>query len=149
MKKLSIFIAVCISLVAPFALKAAACSCVPPASTLTVKQQVVKAMKNSGAVFSAKIVAVKDDARGGQQITYTIEVNRVWKGKVSKTTTISTGSNSAMCGFNFAEGGTYLIYAGGTSKDGFHTTHCTRTARLEESEDVKYLGKGRKAPRNV
>lgn len=120
---------------------ASACSCVPTDPNLTVKQQVAAAMKNGGAIFSAKIIAVKTNDEQYQQVTYTIEVVRVWKGKVPKTTTISTGANSAMCGYSFSVGETYLIYGGGDAKNGFSTTHCTRTAQLQGNQDVHFLGK--------
>lgn len=122
---------------------ASACTCIPPNPKLTKRQQVGAALKNSGAVFSAKIVAVKISDAAQQQVTYTIEVIRVWKGKVPRITTISTGSNSAMCGSEFIEGETYLIYAGDGGKDGFFTNYCTRTARLNWTTDLKFLGKGR------
>lgn len=122
---------------------ASACSCVPTDSNLTAKQQVAAALKSGGAVFSAKIVAVQTGDEAHQQVTYTIEVVRVWKGKVPKITTISTGANSAMCGYSFTVGETYLIYGGGDSKNGFSTTHCTRTAELQGNRDVRYLGRGR------
>lgn len=121
---------------------ASACSCVPTIPNLTAKQQVAAALKSGGAVFSAKIVALQTGDEAHQQVTYTIEVVRVWKGKVPKITTISTGANSAMCGYSFTVGETYLIYGGGDSKNGFSTTHCNRTAELQGNQDVRYLGKG-------
>lgn len=149
MKRLVIFSTIVLSLIALSASSASACSCVSPDANMTVKQQVATALKSRGAVFSAKVIAVKVDDNEHQQVTYTIQVLRVWKGKVPKTTTISTGSNSAMCGYSFSEGETYLIYGSGSAVDGFHTTHCTRTTRLRESEDLRYLGKGRKPARKV
>jgi hypothetical protein len=130
-----------------FTAEAFGCSCVPEDISLTPGKRVKRAVESAGAVFSAKVVAVKIDDSENQQITFTVEVVKVWKGRTPRFTTVSTGSNSAMCGYAFSVGETYLIYAGGKSADGFHTTHCTRTARLNVTSDVRYLGKGRKPRR--
>ena len=144
MKKLfiSIFISVVVSLLS--VTDAAACSCVPSDPGLTVKQQVAAAKMGSEAVFSARIVAVKRDDPARQQVTYEVEVLRVWRGRVAKFAAVSTGSNSAMCGYGFVVGETYLIYAGGDESRGFSTTHCTRTARLSDTADSRHLGIGRR-----
>lgn len=145
MRRLVLLAAICTSLMAVSATRVRACSCVPEHPVLTLKQQVVAARQRSDAVFSARIVALRNENEGGRSVTYAIEVIRVWKGDVPRTTIVSTGSNSAMCGYAFSVGETYLIYAGGgNDSTGFSTTHCTRTARLSETSDTRHLGKGRK-----
>ena len=63
---------------------------------------------------------------------------------MSKEVTVSTGSDSALCGYNFEVGQSYLIYAGGVDVKNLQTNICTRTAKFAAAKaDVKVLGKAK------
>lgn len=71
------------------------------------------------------------------------EVMRLFKGKIRKRIVeISTGINSASCGFSFVAGNYYLVY--GNADDGlFGTSICTRTKELYHAEDdAEYVALG-------
>ena len=127
------FVLACIDLAN---LPAQACSCAPPPLPK-------KALEGSAAVFSGKVTEVKIV---DQQKQVTIEVDRVWKGKVGAIVVVTTAVHSATCGFNFTTKGdaTYLIYAYET-KAGLATNICTRTTTLAAgAADIKELGDGEK-----
>lgn len=130
------FVLACIEFTNPPAL---ACSCLPPPPPK-------KALEGSAAVFSGKVTDVTLEK--GQKIV-TIEVDRVWKGKVGAKVVVTTASNGAACGYNFTTKGdaTYLIYAY-ENKGVLGTNICTRTTTLAAgAADIKELGDGEK-PKN-
>lgn len=113
-----------------------ACSCAPPPPPK-------KALEGSTAVFSGKCISVeiKD-----QQKIVTFEVDRVWKGDIGKTITITTAVHGATCGYGFTTkgDGTYLVYCHG-KPEALSTNICTRTRSLAAgAEDIKELGDGDK-----
>jgi len=108
-----------------------ACSCVPPGS-----QQ--EELAESDAVFSGMVTSVTNDA------TATFDVKRVWKGAVTGQDTVKTPENSAMCGFGFQEGKSYVVYASENDDGEWHTTICTRTTSLDNARtDIEELGDAR------
>ncbi len=122
-----------------------ACSCM--ASLDPIKQQVKASYKDAAAIFSGEImeVTLKDE----YSLTVKIKVAKVWKGKFSKEIIITTNKDSSMCGYRFATGEKYLIYAHG-DKDDLSVGNCSRTSGLGGSPDIKYLNnlkktKGKKA----
>ena len=118
--------------------EAQACTCALPFGSLTLKQQVKKARKESQAVFAGKVMEVKSEGYG---VTVKFHVETVWKGKLSQEVTISTGQGGGDCGYRFQVGDEYVVYAYGS--DGRLSTNiCQRTAPLSEDE-VTALGRGR------
>jgi len=122
-----------------------ACSCM--ASLEPVKQQVKTSYKDSAAIFSGEVIEVtlKDE----YSLSVKIKVAKVWKGKFSKEINITTSKDSSMCGYRFATGEKYLIYAHG-EKDDLRVGLCSRTSGLAGSPDIRYLNnlkrtKGKKA----
>lgn len=117
-----------------------ACSCAPnpPAK---------QALEKSGAVFTAKVVKMNDEAGGaGIRREVTLEVIRVWKGVTAKSLTVSTAKSGAACGYGFQEGKSYIVYAHKGDGEKLFVSLCSRTAPLERAQgDVKELGEG-KAP---
>ncbi len=115
---------------------ALACSCAPPPPP---KQ----ALAGSTAVFSGKCISVEIKE---QRKIVTFEVDRVWKGEVGKTVTITTAAHGATCGYAFTTKGdaTYLVYCYG-KPDALSTNICTRTRSLAAgADDIKELGDGEK-----
>ncbi len=118
-----------------------ACSCIMLDEPLN--KQIESAFTEANAVFSGEVVEVRESADDSYSVEVTFKTAKTWKGDALKTITISTGQNSAMCGFNFEVGKTYLVYAHGEAGK-LSTTICTRTAEFKTSGDVKQLNKLKK-----
>jgi hypothetical protein len=111
-----------------------ACSCV--ANLKPLKQQVTDAYKNSIAIFSGEVLSVTPTDEF--TVTVKIKIEKSWKGRFSKEIILTTGKDSAMCGYSFEIGNKYLVYAYGP-KNKLTTGLCSRTGVLSQSEDLKYL----------
>jgi hypothetical protein len=119
-----------------------ACSCIQRGNE-TVAQQVGKAKNEARAVFSGKVLEVIKNP-GEYEVTVKLKVEKSWKGNVPRQITVSTATDSAMCGYNFEVGQSYLIYASGTNINNLQTNICTRTAKsLQAKADLRVLGRGR------
>ncbi len=118
--------------------KSFACSCV--ITPEPVKKQIENAYSGADAVFSGEVVEVKESATDQYSLIVRFKVAKSWKGELSREITIRTAKDSAMCGYNFEIGKTYLVYAFG-KKDTLSTTNCSRTAILGVKSDAKYLDK--------
>ncbi|MFB5269296.1 hypothetical protein ACE41H_21275 [Paenibacillus enshidis] len=105
-----------------------------------------EAKAQSAAVFSGKALSVKQKMAlilsTDDPVKVTFQVDRVWKGKVSSTTVITTAMSSASCGYEFTEGQDYLVYARYDQESGvLYTTLCDRTALISEAAgDLQELG---------
>lgn len=117
-----------------------ACSCVegmPPR----------QALDRAAAVFAGTVLDVDTFAlplldNSFRPVRVTFEVNQVWKGEVAERAVIRTAQDSAACGYNFAAGTAYLVYAY-QSEDGLATGLCERTIELTNAgEDLAVLGIG-------
>lgn len=119
-----------------------ACSCLPFGDE-SVARQVERAKTDARAVFAGKVVKVTKNLEK-HQVTVRIRAEKSWKGTVPREITITTASDSALCGYNFAVGQSYLVYAQGTDVRNLQTNICTRTARIADAKaDLKALGRGR------
>lgn len=120
---------------------ASACSCLAQGEE-PVAQQVGRAKKDARAVFSGKVLEVIRKPESSSVIVK-FRADKSWKGSVSRRISLSTGADSALCGFNFEVGKSYLIYAQGANAKDLQTNICTRTAALTSAKaDLKALGKG-------
>lgn len=118
-----------------------ACSCLPFGDE-TVTQQVSRAKKDAQAVFSGKVLEIIKKPESSS-VVVKFRAEKSWKGNVSRRVSISTGADSALCGFNFEVGKSYLIYAQGADAKDLQTNICTRTSGLTNAKaDLKALGKG-------
>lgn len=116
---------------------AAACSCIEPPPP---KQ----AMEASSAVFSGKVVEIQQGQQQFAPKRVTFEVDRSYKGVDAGRVVVTTASDSAMCGFGFQQGKSYLVYCHG-GKEALGTNICTRTKNIEAAaDDLKELGEGKK-----
>lgn len=117
------------------AAEARACSCMAlsPAEGLS----------SSHAVFTGEVTAItKNEATrfGGMEVT--LRVGKVWKGAPPEETKVHTASSTAACGYPFAVGKTYLVYAVRDEADPMRVSLCSRTALIEDAaEDLDFLGK--------
>ena len=112
-----------------------ACSC--------IRETPAEGFARADAVFSGRIAEVKpnpDSGRGGFLVS--IEVLEAWKGVTEPIVKVSTAANSAICGYAFQVGRSYLIYAVRDDGRPLRVSLCSRTQLLEEArEDLKSLGK--------
>ena len=109
-------------------------------------------LSNSDLVFSGRVVSIQsidgvDGAASDPEPeapdfgVYSIEfdVETVWKGTVLETMYVTTNRDSASCGFTFAEGTSYVVYA----QDDLIVHRCSRTRLLSEAAlDLDELGEG-------
>ncbi|KGP72767.1 hypothetical protein [Pontibacillus yanchengensis] len=121
-----------------------ACSCVMPPS-------VDEEVEVSAAVFTGEVIDIEKKSRS-RKVTF--EVSNTWKGVTKSEIVITTGLNSADCGFPFEVGESYLLYANESSMyEGvaeLSTTICDRTAAIEEAQqDLETLGEGKAPVENV
>lgn len=107
---------------------------------------------NSDLVFSGRVISIQsiDGVDGAASDpdpevpdfgVYSVEfdVETVWKGTVLETIYLTTNRDSASCGFTFAEGTSYVVYA----QDDLIVHRCSRTRPLSEASlDLDELGEG-------
>ena len=97
-----------------------------------------------GAARGEAISAYFMRAAEGRRVT--VEVLRVWKGALGARAEVYTPRECCICGFEFADGGEYLIYAyaSGRRPDGrLRTFLCTRTRAIARAAaDLEALGPG-------
>jgi hypothetical protein len=127
------------SIIAVTASDALACSCFTPEG-IPIEKQVKDAYTKSSSVFVGQVIEVikKPD---NNLIKFRVE--KSWSNKFQKEITVSTPSNSAMCGYEFAVGKKYLVYASGENAN-LSTYLCTRTAPAGANKDIAVLNKVRK-----
>lgn len=113
-----------------------ACSCL--ASDASLKEQVEGAYKASTAVFTGKVLSVEPAAGEATYVTVKFAVSKTWKGAKGSEISLTTEKDSAMCGYNFAAGQEYVVYAY-AGKMALTTNNCSRTAGSIKNGDVKYL----------
>lgn len=97
-------------------------------------------------VFSGTVTAVSEPDRN-RIIGYTFDVDQEWKGDVGSSVLILSHQDSATCGFNFSEGGEYVVFAytrDGTTSSSYNnelwTGLCTGTASIRNAtETLAYL----------
>ena len=128
-----------------------ACSCIPP-------EPPGIALQRASAVFVGRAAAVEDAGRrllftpvfpfvqlvprGFGPVTTTFEVSRIWKGPKNGRLTVEAAADDGMCGFRFAQGQEYVVYASGEGS-GLSTDSCSRTRALDAAdEDLLALGDG-------
>jgi hypothetical protein len=107
-----------------------------------VRENVLRERDTSKAVFSGEALSITP--RDGL-FEVRFKVKRAWKNVNSPEIIVLTAIEDSHCGFKFTAGREYLVYADGSTGGNLSTSHCTRTAPLENAgEDLKVLGKGKK-----
>ena len=114
--------------------RAAACKCALLAPS--------EAAAQASAVFEGRVVEISDLPGEQPRRSVTLRVLRTWKGMKSERATITTATESAACGIEFARDKNYLVYA--SEQDGaLSANSCSRTRLAGEAdEDFKALGMG-------
>ena len=101
---------------------AQACSCADPGSPS-------EAMEWADMVFTGQVSSMTINREspvilsGADLVTVEFQASQVWKGPQRELLSVTTEWSEVSCGYEFEEGGRYLVYA----RDG-HTGFCTRTA---------------------
>lgn len=124
-----------------FVSEAFACTC----GEMTVAEY----RESASAVFLAKVVSKKkSDALEKDGVEVTLEVEKVWKGKVLRKTLVYTGATEDLypfldlCATPFSVGEKYIVFTYGKNK--FSTNVCAGTGDFPYAEKViKQLGKGK------
>jgi hypothetical protein len=116
-----------------------ACSCFQPEG-VPIEKQVKDAYAKSSSIFLGQVTEVRKSS-GNNLIKFKVE--KSWNGKFQKEITISTPSDSAMCGYEFQIGKKYVVYASGETGK-LSTYLCTRTATATANKDVAVLNKIKK-----
>jgi hypothetical protein len=131
MKKL--LAAVVLVLALPFfPSRAFACECVGGAP-------LCQSFWQADAVFSGEVLSFGRTEREQPRVAR-VRVTRAWRGQVSGTVEVLTGSHSASCGYSFRRGTQYLIYAYRTKDGALMTGICSPTKALSRaSADLKYF----------
>lgn len=111
---------------------ACACSCAPLSTA--------EALASAAAVFDGEVVSASRPTTGfsGELLTYTIRVDRVFKGEVPALVVVRSEQSSATCGL--ALSGSVTVFAYGEASY-LRTSLCSPPAKLDRSK----LGAG-KAP---
>ncbi len=119
-----------------------ACTCLRIDDNKSLKKLVDEAFKESTAVFSGEVLEVTKEPEAFS-VKVRFKVENSWKEKLSKGVTITTGSDSALCGYNFEVRKKYLVYTFG-KRNGLKTNICTRTSALDSNKDIAVLKKIKK-----
>ena len=115
--------------------EARACSC--------MKISPSEGLSSSHAVFTGEVTKLEPNtATKFAGVAVTLRVHKVWKGDVGEQVEVHTAGSSAACGYGFAIGETYLVYASRDEADPMRVSLCSRTAPLADAkEDLDFLGK--------
>lgn len=112
---------------------AAACSC--------MQQTPEEAAENASAIFEGQVARI-ETVEGG--FTVHFNVVRTFKGPSHEELEVHTGADSAGCGYAFAQGTSYLVYAS-ESEGALSTSLCSHTMPIADpaaDDHLKTLGLG-------
>ncbi|MBO6576796.1 MAG: hypothetical protein JJ896_14300 [Rhodothermales bacterium] len=111
------------------------------------EEEVLRAWVNTDLVFRGKVTEGRL-AASGDWVDYTLDVSHVWKGPRRDSIIVGTSLGGGSCGFPFAFGREYLVWASGEESAGGQvrasTSICTRTAwlgRMQGRDDLAALRK--------
>ena len=116
------------------------CSCVsePP---------VQEELEKSAAVFSGKVIDIREESQFNPKRSVLFEVSNSWKGVHETQIIVATGLGGGDCGFDFEKEKEYLVYANESSMYGdkqLSTTICDRTTEMATAQkDLAILGEGK------
>lgn len=131
----------CMSLVLPS--KSYACSC-------ALQTDPIKAVEQSKAVFSGKVLAIEPkvlDINGilDHKIAVHFEVEATWKGMNETQAIVLTNLGEPSCGYTFQLGETYLVFAYDYDfkENMLQTSSCSLTKKLTDAtSELSKMGQG-------
>jgi hypothetical protein len=131
-------LAAVVLLLAPLADNALACECMasgPPCQAAWEADVVF-----SGTVRAIERIEVGPGDPAFLSVRVTFDIDRGYVNAPSGVVEVMTGSGGGDCGYRFAIGKRYLVYASKRPPSGLTTGICSRTRPIDEAgEDVKYL----------
>jgi hypothetical protein len=111
-----------------------ACSCRPPPSPAAARDAADAVFEGRAGTGTVAKSAGPGLSPTGMSVPFT--VIRGFKGvNAGEQVTIATSGSPAMCGFPFAAGETYLVYAWREKSGGFGTGLCSRTRKSADATD--------------
>ncbi|MDH3624468.1 MAG: hypothetical protein OES69_02540 [Myxococcales bacterium] len=116
--------------------EARACSC--------MQQSLEDGTAQSQAIFEGTVATIAPNtATQFRGLEVILTVKRAWKGIDSEEVAVITASNSAACGYPFAEGSTHLVYAyRDTAEEPLRVSLCSLTKPIDQAKaDLEHLGK--------
>lgn len=104
---------------------------------------IAESIKSSDVIVTGKVISILPDNKNGKQSTYLFEIIRlkvesVIKGDSTQVIEIKTAATTAMCGFPFKKGESYLVYGSSDKKANkkvYWVSFCDRTKSLSEAEE--------------
>lgn len=138
----------CMSLVLPS--KSYACSC-------ALQTDPIKAVEQSKAVFSGKVLAIEPkvlDINGilDHKIAVHFDVEKSWKGMNQTQVIVLTNLGESSCGYTFGRGETYLVFAYDYDfkENMLQTGICSLTKKLTDAtSELSKMGQGVEPIENV
>ena len=128
MKKILLGIFIVSMFVISFSSLISACSCVIPGSPQ-------EELEKSDFVFQGKVISViKEGEMYKEKYKVTFNVSQGWKGDVPQEFEIYTSDSSASCGYYFAEGEEYVVYARNVEEK-LQVDLCSRTNNIKGAKD--------------
>lgn len=115
--------------------EARACSC--------MMQTLEEGIAQSEAIFEGTVTKIAPKSvHQFPSLEVTLAAKRAWKGIDREEVLVITASNSAACGYQFAEGSTYLVYAYREKADPLRVSLCSLTKPIDQAKaDLEHLGK--------
>lgn len=110
-----------------------ACSCMAAA---TPEENNRAWMDRAQMVFMG---SVSETTKNETQNIVTINVEKAWKGRPEAFTQVATPLNSALCGYEFTEGKSYIIFAQTDAEGTVTTTLCSGTAESKSAEAASLI----------
>ncbi|WP_436238985.1 hypothetical protein [Paenibacillus sp. LjRoot153] len=140
-----VFILIVMSLVLPS--KSYACSC---ALQTDLQTDPIKAVEQSKAVFSGKVLAIEPkvlDINGilDHKIAVHFDVEKSWKGMNQTQAIVLTNLGEPSCGYTFQQGETYLVFAYDYDfkENMLQTSSCSLTKKLTTATlELSKMGQG-------
>ncbi len=112
---------------------AEACSC--------LEQPFETAHEGATAIFEGRAASITETEDG--RVIVTFDVVQTWREAGHEHVEVITANDEAACGYPFAVGTSYLVYASGTEGERYLVSLCSRTARMADADgDRALLGSG-------
>ncbi|KRE65598.1 hypothetical protein [Paenibacillus sp. Soil750] len=143
-----VFILIVMSLVLPS--KSYACSC-------ALQTDPIKAVEQSKAVFSGKVLAIEPkvldiDGILDHKIAVHFDVEKSWKGMNQTQAIVLTNLGEPSCGYTFGQGETYLVFAYDYDfkENMLQTSSCSLTKKLTNAtSELSKMAQGVEPIENV
>jgi MYXO-CTERM domain-containing protein len=107
---------------------ASACSC--------MEQPFEVARAGAVAIFEARVASIEEAS--GQHHVH-MDVVQTWLEAGHEHVVVVTSGDEASCGYTFAVGQSYLVYASAVEGDAYRVSLCSRTRLMADADDDRAL----------